>query len=180
MLFRSVSYSERFCLARQNRDYDPVDLGGFGRLEALIQRHKPDVVFIDPLISFTAGCNLNKDWVAGPLVAQFKDIAENHNCALVVIHHEGKEREKGLRGSATLRDEASCSIGMWSLGYSKPLVELTFNKVRHRPEPPSVVLKRDDDGWFEISIGLTELLRTSGRKALMSALFGRKNRDELI
>lgn len=176
---RLTTYSERFLLARQSRDFDPVELGGFGRLEALVQRHKPDVVFIDPLISFTSGCNLNKDWVATPIIAQFLELAQNHNCAVVILHHEGKDREKGLRGSSTLRDEASCSIGMWDIGYSKPLVELTFNKARHRRKPPSIVLKRDDNGWFEIELGLTEYLRTAGRGALISKLFGRHKKKDV-
>lgn len=175
---RLTTYSERFLLARQNRHYDPVELSGFARLESLIQRHDPDVVFVDPLISFTAGCQLNNEVVASSIVAQFLELAQSFNCAIIIVHHEGKDREKGLRGHSTLRDEASCSIGMWDLGYKTPLVELTFDKHRHRPKPPPLILKRDNNGWFEKELGLTEYLRTAGRGPLMSKLFGRRKKQE--
>lgn len=75
-------------------------------LEAHVAEHKPDVLFIDPLIEIFAGDETNEPLRA--MVAFFRMFAGKHNLAVVLVHHsrKGSEEDAGkqdmVRGGSSL------------------------------------------------------------------------------
>ena len=56
----------------------------------LIERHKPDLVWIDPLLSFM-GCDPNSNSEVGRFLRNWiNPVAETTGCAFMLIHHTGK------------------------------------------------------------------------------------------
>lgn len=78
---------------------------GCNAIQNLIHFEKPDVVFIDTLISFMLG-DENSAKEVGEIFLNLRSMAEEENCAIVVNHHFRKTQNGTRRGkgSATLND----------------------------------------------------------------------------
>lgn len=79
-------------------------LEGCHSIQNLIHYEKPDVVFIDTLISFMVG-DENSAKEVGEIFLNLRSMAEEENCAIVVNHHFRKTQNGTRRGKgATLND----------------------------------------------------------------------------
>lgn len=82
-----------------------------GRLHRLIDRDRPDIVWIDPLLSF-AGVDVNKqDQVTQFLRAELNPVLESTGCVLIGVHHTGKPRSANETKGWTPIDWAYSGLG---------------------------------------------------------------------
>lgn len=78
----------------------------------LIERHKPDIVFLDPLLSFVGG-DISKQEVCSAFLREgLNPIAEATGCCWVCVHHTGKPpSDKTARAGWQSSDWAYSGIG---------------------------------------------------------------------
>jgi archaellum biogenesis ATPase FlaH len=82
----------------------------FKKLEKLIIKTKPDVVFLDSLSRFIIG-DENSSETARPIRENLKTLCMKYNCAFVIIHHKGKYAPGG-RGSSEFKAQADCEFDL--------------------------------------------------------------------
>jgi hypothetical protein len=83
-----------------------IDQLGFNALISELDRIKPDVLIIDPLINVMGGVNVNENSGAGLLIGQFAALAARRRIAIMIAHHASKGRDpksvESAMGAATL------------------------------------------------------------------------------
>ena len=90
---------------------------GLNALNRLIVEIKPDIIVLDPLYTLHTS-NEDSSTEMAPLLSDIRDIAIKNNIAILMIHHQGKNREGGqqtghkARGSSSFADAPDAS---WSL-----------------------------------------------------------------
>src|SRR5262249_6939955 len=62
---------------------------------------EPDVVILDPLISFCGGGNVNDNAVIGQVMGALKRLANKFNCSILILHHTNKHGEQGSAGAVS-------------------------------------------------------------------------------
>ncbi|MBB6260664.1 hypothetical protein FHS77_001198 [Paenochrobactrum gallinarii] len=80
---------------RSDKGASIVDLTGFVKLRALLSSIQPDVVILDPLVVFCGGGNLNDNAAMSGVLRSLKQIANEYDCAILVIHHTKKGADLG-------------------------------------------------------------------------------------
>jgi hypothetical protein len=76
---------------------------GMQMLEALIIKHKPVLVTIDPFYGYVgANANINQDNVLRSFMAPLKALAERYDCSIVLVRHFNKAKGHGDARSAGL------------------------------------------------------------------------------
>jgi hypothetical protein len=58
--------------------------------DKLLQRHKPDILRIDPLLAFIGADPTKPEAIAGFCRAGLNTLARRHGCGIVVVHHPPK------------------------------------------------------------------------------------------
>lgn len=117
-----------------------IDADGFARLDGLIQRHKPGVVVLDPLLGFCpAGVNDNGCMTA--VMGKLQEMASRLKVAMLVLHHE----RKGARDDT----DAEAAMGAASI-INKARVGLRL--VRMTPVECQTYGVLPWDAWRHISI----------------------------
>jgi hypothetical protein len=71
-----------------------LDANGFKTLEAIIEKYRPDLLVLDPLVMFCPG-DMNSPTLMGQVIGGLKILAGRFNCAILVIHHTNKSGEAG-------------------------------------------------------------------------------------
>jgi hypothetical protein len=76
----------------------------FKGLLQVVEHLKPDLIIFDTFARMTLGLEENNSAEMGEAVEAFNAVirAAGPNCAGVLVHHAGKDRTKGLRGSTAL------------------------------------------------------------------------------
>jgi hypothetical protein len=110
------------------------------------------LIVIDTLSAAAAGDDENSAGEMSAVVAKLKMIAERTGAAVLAIHHTGKDRQNGMRGSSALRGNADFVIELTEAR------EMTIEKCREgrtgslaRFELKEVELGVDDDGERQTS-----------------------------
>ena len=110
------------------------------------------LIVIDTLSAAAAGDDENSAGEMSAVVAKLKTIAERTGAAVLAIHHTGKDRQNGMRGSSALRGNADFVIELTEAR------EMTIEKCREgrtgslaRFELKEVELGTDDDGERQTS-----------------------------
>ena len=86
---------------------DPVSIkinefNGYTAVRQLIKQYKPEVLILDPLIHFhSAGENDNAEM--GMVMEQIRSLANNHDLAIVLVHHTKKPGMDSSPGGMALR-----------------------------------------------------------------------------
>jgi|TARA_Y100000310_G_scaffold318959_1_gene373643 archaellum biogenesis ATPase FlaH len=100
-----------FLLPPPNKDTltvsDPIalkinSLKDYLKMETIITRHSPDVLIIDPLVHFHSA-DENSNAEMGLVMEHFRTLANNHNLAVIIIHHSKKPGLNQSQGGMTLR-----------------------------------------------------------------------------
>lgn len=126
----------------------------FNEISLLILSEKPDIIMIDPLISFhNEDENANKPM--RKVLDRIKFLGQKTNTAILVIHHSGKSiqgnAESGGRGASSIGDWASSSIELKRKGSGdEDLYELIHKKARDFKEFGTIHLSRKSNLTFEI------------------------------
>ena len=94
-----------FSLLKQDRNGPSLDLAGWDALKRMLAQLKPDVLILDPLVSFTGGATLNDNAAAALLIGGLVRLAAKFNCAIMIAHHvrkgAGTDQEAAM-GAASL------------------------------------------------------------------------------
>jgi hypothetical protein len=77
-----------------------MDQQGWDALTAELDRIKPDVLIIDPLINLMGGVNVNDNSAAALLMGQFVALAAKRRIAVMIAHHAAKGRDPTSAESA--------------------------------------------------------------------------------
>jgi hypothetical protein len=87
---------------------------GFAVLEAAFESLRPDVIILDPLVTFCGGGNMNDNTVMSLVMRELKCLAVKFNCAILVVHHTRKGGDAGnaesISGAAAIVNLARRAI----------------------------------------------------------------------
>jgi hypothetical protein len=67
-----------------------IDQTSLDFLKVLLSDARPDLLVLDPLISFCGGGNINDNAVMGQVMRALKQLASDFNCAILILHHTRK------------------------------------------------------------------------------------------
>ncbi|MBU4357349.1 MAG: bifunctional DNA primase/polymerase [Proteobacteria bacterium] len=161
------------------------------KITDLIQKAGAEIVILDPLSSYHHA-NENDNMAMRRVLDNLTEISAATNVAWIVVHHEGKPSEDRqgkwrFRGASSIRDWADTMIGLIhkSNNEKKTLRLLNFDKLRHGPEHPSLLLERDanfchheaqENSLMPMSL-VSELLSDIGGKCKGKAPLAKKLMD---
>ena len=80
-------------------------------VERIVETHKPDIFFIDPLVSFYGGDMNNAEKMGDFLYNGLSVISDKHGTSFIVGHHTGKPFKKSDGGPTTESDLAYVGLG---------------------------------------------------------------------
>ena len=175
-----IFFADRKFKLNLNKDID------LRKVKDLIEKVKAEVVVLDPLSSYHS-VNENDNIQMRQTLDHLTDITADTGVAWIVIHHEGKPTEATknskwrFRGASSIRDWADTMIGYLYKGNNegKVMRMLTFDKVRHGPEPPNLLFERDENFIHHI-VEEDKAVPTSLVAEALAELGGRaKNKAEL-
>jgi len=110
-------------------------------LEKACERHKPDVVVVDPLLAFI-GCDLvDQKSVTRFLRGLLHPILIKHNCGFIGVHH----KRKGEEGSELDQGLGSTEFSAFFRG----AISLSVSKARHQELTMKVVKRQRQLGWTD-------------------------------
>jgi KaiC/GvpD/RAD55 family RecA-like ATPase len=131
-----------------------ADLGNsmdLKKITDLIEKSGAEIVILDPLSSYHHA-NENDNMAMRRILDNLTDISAVTKCSWIVVHHEGKPSDDRqgkwrFRGASSIRDWADTMIGLTykSNNEKKTLRLLNFDKVRHGPDHPAILLERDEN-----------------------------------
>jgi hypothetical protein len=93
--------TRQLTLLRSERGNSVLDEKGIAFLELLLDAIKPDLVVLDPLLSFCGGGNVNDNAVMALVMRALKQLANKFDCAVLVLHHTRKGGEPGSAESVS-------------------------------------------------------------------------------
>lgn len=79
-------------------------------LIAAIKPHNPDIIIVDTWAQVTAGGNENSGEDMGAALANCRRLKNSTNATVVIIHHSGKDVDRGARGWSGLRGAADAEL----------------------------------------------------------------------
>lgn len=105
---------------------------GMARLESYIEETKPALVVIDSLTAINRNCvfSENDTEYARP-VLQLTQIADKHNCAVVIIHHSNAEGNS--RGTRAIFNSVSEVWGMSAPSFTERLLRVQKTRLGRPP-----------------------------------------------
>jgi AAA domain len=87
---------------------------GLDALQLALDELRPDVIVLDPLVSFCAGGNMNDNAVMSSVMRKLKEIAARYECAVLIVHHTRKGGDAGnvetISGAAAITNLARRAI----------------------------------------------------------------------
>jgi hypothetical protein len=125
---------------------EPLDSDdGLVALKDSIEQHRPEILIIDPLVRFHQG-EENSATDMARVFRVFRNLMEDYELSIVLVHHAGKNVENGARGSSVIQGEYDSSIRILKTNAG---IQLEFD-MRHveTPAKKSLVFNRDTL-WFE-------------------------------
>ncbi|MDR0615925.1 MAG: AAA family ATPase [Synergistaceae bacterium] len=147
------------------------------RFEALIDKFRPDIVFIDTLSAFHAS-DENSSKEMRPLFRYLTKAADEMGIAIVAIHHTRKRKtsERSFRmnqdeaiGSSILNRFSAMILGLEAmpkdtdLGGNPTILVWTQKAWYEKPPPFTFKLEKDDNGRLAMKIDLDPVVGGSGR-----------------
>ena len=87
--------TQKLSFLRTDTGNSVLDKDGLQILELLLQEIRPDLLVLDPLVSFCGGGNVNDNAVMALVMRALKQLATKFNCAILVVHHTRKGAEPG-------------------------------------------------------------------------------------
>jgi hypothetical protein len=101
-------------LTTNERGMSALNQRGLDALQLALDALHPDVIVIDPLVSFCAGGNMNDNAVMSSVMRKLKEIAGRYQCAVLIVHHTRKGGDAGnvetISGAAAITNLARRAI----------------------------------------------------------------------
>ena len=153
------------------RNYDNVFVGtsfsmkldtkaGQDYLLKALEAIEPDVLILDPFYKIISGDESDSQDVGVILDFIDNNIIDMFGCSVVIIHHSGKDKSKGSRGSSVLGDwvDSAIEVKRTSKDESELRIKLTPKLLRHAelsPESKYAIL----DGFEFVEGGETQTIK---------------------
>lgn len=103
-------------LIKADRTGPVIDQAGWSTLNCEIERCRPDVVILDPLVALTGGASLNDNAAAAILMRELVALAARKKIAIMVAHHSAKGRDissaEAAMGAASIVNLARISLAI--------------------------------------------------------------------
>jgi len=138
-------------LKQSGQDYPNVYVGtrdlkldtktGYELFLHALDEVRPGVLIVDPLYKlFTGDENEGKDVRA--ILDKLDDVIRAYGCSIVLIHHSGKDKDKGSRGSSVLNDWPDAVLELQRLRGKEHRCKLIARLMRHASpfDPIEIVL----------------------------------------
>jgi hypothetical protein len=145
----SVNHVPNIQLVDRKFKADIGNIRDLQKITDLITKSGTEIVILDPLSSYHHA-NENDNMAMRRILDNLTEISAVTNCAWIIVHHEGKPSEDRqgkwrFRGASSIRDWADTMLGLLHKpnNEKKVLRLLNFDKVRHGPDHPSLLLERD-------------------------------------
>lgn len=86
----------------------------FNWLNALLEKYKPDLLWIDPVLAYLGGNANDQEIVGGFLRVNLAPLLTRHRCAVAMIHHTGKAKKSVDQDSGAYFGAGSAEWANWS------------------------------------------------------------------
>jgi len=83
-------------LRTNEKGQSELDADGFAQLRSALQSLVPDAVVLDPLVALCANGNMNDNPSMSLVMRALKRLANEFDCAILVVHHTRKNAEAGM------------------------------------------------------------------------------------
>jgi hypothetical protein len=101
-------------LKTNEKNMSALNQDGLDALQVALDALHPDVIVLDPLVSFCAGGNMNDNSAMSSVMRRLKEIAARHQCAVIIVHHTRKGGDAGnvetISGAAAITNLARRAI----------------------------------------------------------------------
>ena len=101
-------------LKTNERGISALNQDGFDALQLALDALHPDVIVLDPLVSFCAGGNMNDNAAMASVMRKLKEVAAQYACAVLIVHHTRKGGDAGnvetISGAAAISNLARRAI----------------------------------------------------------------------
>lgn len=130
---------------------DPKDAGELGQVlrEYRKRVHQPiKMIVIDTLNRSMAG-NENDNSEMADFIRGCERIQADHDCGVIVVHHSGKDADKGARGASALKAATDFEI---MVGKKDDIITVTHTRSKDTEALPPVVCRADVitlDGYLD-------------------------------
>lgn len=117
-------------------------------LKSVLKEFKPDVLIIDPFVRFHCK-NENMANEMAEVMGTLRQLIEDYNLSIILVHHSGKGQSNDSRGSSVIQSEYDSCIIMkeWSDG-----IKCSFD-MRHVETPADKHIKLNGETlWFELEV----------------------------
>lgn len=139
------------------------DGSDFDILQGKIEEFSPKVLIIDPFVKFhNLEENSAKDM--GYILNKLRNLIEDNNLSIILVHHLGKDQTHGARGSSAILGEYDSCITLSKEGGENKLQNKIEFDLRHSNSPDSRKLFFNGDTfWFlEEESAILRILKTFG------------------
>jgi hypothetical protein len=109
------SWVQRISFLKTNeKGMSTVNQEGLDTLQLALDALHPDVIVLDPLVSFCAGGNMNDNSGMSLVMRKLKEIAARNQCAVTIVHHTRKGGDAGnveaISGAAAITNLARRAV----------------------------------------------------------------------
>jgi hypothetical protein len=80
-------------------------------LEPLLEKHSPDLLILDPALSYIGGDANQQETVGGFLRNQLNPLLQKHKCGVLIVHHKNKPSAERDRKGRVANDFAYAGAG---------------------------------------------------------------------
>jgi len=102
------------------------------------------LIVIDTVSRALAGSDENGQETMSAFVAGCDEVRNEFNCAVLAVHHSGKDKEKGMRGSTVLLGGCDASI---RISKSEKIVTLKTEKQKDAEEAEPIYMQMEKIEW---------------------------------
>jgi hypothetical protein len=133
----------------------------YSALKQMIEENKPDVLVVDPYVKFH-NKDENSAQEMGYVLEKLRNIIEDYNLSIILVHHLGKSSQQGARGSSAIMGEYDSCITL-NKPESGSKHKLEFD-LRHSNNPSNnLIVFNKETLWFETLISpLVKLIQDYG------------------
>lgn len=130
---------------KDGRCHGPVNSAFYDRACAMIRKSRADVVVIDPLISFH-DCDENDNVAMRSALDRFNDLANDMGVSLIIVHHTGKDPERGGRGASAIKDwyDNALILTHAQAAEGQTVIKVIHDKSRNYRVQPAFYLERNE------------------------------------
>jgi AAA domain/Primase C terminal 2 (PriCT-2) len=146
-------------LQTNERNVSSLNLNGFAVLDSALAALRPDVVMLDPFVTFCSGGNMNDNTVMARVMQGLKVLAVKYDCAILIVHHTKKGGERGdqeaISGAASIVNLPRCALMPVPMTKEEAtefgvLPSERFRYFKLVNAKPNFTPKSEDSPWYQL------------------------------